>query len=129
MRKKVVAFLLTIMASINVMMAQVPQVPQNDTLEVVIMSDKVENPIGEHGGTPKSPSQSLYVYRYGNILDFGTNLTGCPVMLNRDDEVAYSTIVGMDGTVVLPAGLFGTYELQITVGIVVYVAELTFADD
>ena len=124
MKKKLLVLLLIIMASINTMMAQNPQ-DEN----LIVMNEKVVNPTGEHGGTPKSPNLYLYVYWYGNTLDFGMSLSGCPVQLLQDDNVVFSTLVGTDGTVVLPTNLSGLYELQITVQTITYIAELTFTDE
>ncbi|MBR6978612.1 MAG: hypothetical protein IKH88_02120 [Prevotella sp.] len=129
MTKKLFLLLLTVIASINVATAQAPYVPQDDSLMVVVMNEKVVIPIGEHGSLPKSPSPCLYIYMYGNNLDFGTNLAGCPVRLVQDDEVVFSSLVETDGTVMLPTGLSGLYELQITVDDVIYSAYFLFNDD
>ena len=129
MTKKLFLLLLTVIASINVATAQAPYIPQDDSLMVVVMNEKVVIPIGEHGSLPKSPSPCLYIYMYGNNLDFGTNLAGCPVRLVQDDEVVFSSLVETDGTVMLPTGLSGLYELQITVDDVIYSAFFLFNDD
>jgi len=124
MKKKIYLLLLAIVASANAIMAQSPGHSGDEG--VIVMHEKVVNPAGEHGSMPKSPIMPLYVYKYGNILCFGSDLTGCEVRLVQDETIAFSTFVGTDGTVEIPDNMCGTYELQIVVGEITYAAELTF---
>ena len=66
-------------------------------------------------GNPKSPVLAPTVYIDGNVLTFETPCDGCVLQLvDEDDDVVYTTIIPAGTTtLVLPADLEGTFELQI----------------
>ena len=109
------------MVSTNVMLAQDPQTPQEEDL--IIMNEKVVNPIGEHGSMPKSLS-FLYIYQSGHVFTFGDDHEGCEVSLLSNDTTVFSTVVDANGQVIVPSVLSGEFELQLTVGGVTYWAEV-----
>ena len=73
------------------------------------------------GGPPKSPTQPVWLSQNGHTLNFGTDYSGCAVtLLDENELIEYSGIVGSDGIVVLPEYLMGVFELRLTVDNIVY---------
>lgn len=64
---------------------------------------------------PKSPVLAPTVYIDGNVLTFETPCDGCLLQLvDEDDDVVYSIVIPAGTTsLILPATLSGTFELQI----------------
>ena len=90
----------------------------------IILTEKIDNPIGGHGDFPKSPEATLLIYQSGNTFYFGESLAGCTVTLLLNNVEVYSAIVGNDGTVTIPTSFTGTFELCITIGSQVFSAEI-----
>ena len=67
---------------------------------------------------PKSPILAPTVYIDGNVLTFETSCDGCVLQLvDEDDDVVYTIVIPAGTTtLVLPADLEGTFELQIIDG-------------
>ena len=74
----------------------------------------------------KSPVLAPTVYIDGNVLTFETPCDGCVLQLvDEDDDVVYTIVIPADTTtLVLPATLEGTYELQIIDGDTLYYADI-----
>ena len=66
-------------------------------------------------GNHKSPVLAPTVYIDGNVLTFDTPCDGCLLQLvDANDDVVYSIVIPAGTTsLVLPATLSGTFELQI----------------
>lgn len=66
-------------------------------------------------GNHKSPVVAPTVYIDGNVLTFGTSCDGCTLQLvDEYDDVVYTIVIPAGTTsLILPATLSGTYELQI----------------
>ncbi len=90
----------------------------------IIMTEKFDNPIGDHGDFPKSPEATLLIYQSGNTFYFDESLACCTVTLLLNNVEVYSDIVGNDGTVTIPTSFTGTFELCITIGSQVFSAEI-----
>ena len=75
---------------------------------------KIDPTLGGPGGH-KSPVCVPIVYQDGNVLTFETPCDGCTLQLvDEDDDVVYSIVIPAGTTtLVLPATLSGTFELQI----------------
>ena len=75
---------------------------------------------------PKSPVLAPTVYIDGNVLTFETPCDGCVLQLvDENEDVVYTTIIPAGTTtLVLPATLEGTYELQIIDGDTLYYADI-----
>ncbi len=75
---------------------------------------------------PKSPVLAPTVYIDGNVLTFETPCDGCVLQLvDEDDDVVYTTIIPAGTTtLVLPATLEGTFELQIIDGEWMFYADI-----
>lgn len=77
------------------------------------------------GGPPKSPTQPICMYQNGHTLDFGTDYSGCAIsLLDENELIEYSGVVGSDGIVAVPDYLEGLFELRLTVGNIVYAGEI-----
>ena len=76
--------------------------------------------------TPKSPVCVPTVYQSGNVLTFGTSCDGCLLQLvDEEYDVVYSIVIPAGTTtLVLPATLSGTFELQIIDGDTIYYADI-----
>lgn len=74
----------------------------------------------------KSPVLAPTVYIEGNVLTFGTSCDGCLLQLvDEGDDVVYSIIIPAGTTtLVLPATLSGTFELQIIDGEWLFYADI-----
>ena len=84
------------------------------------------NPTQPFPGNPKSPVLAPTVYIDGNVLTFETSCDGCTLQLvNEDDDVVYSIVIPAGTTsLILPAALSGTFELQIIDGNTLYYADI-----
>lgn len=76
------------------------------------------NPTKPLNPKPKSPVLAPTVYIDGNVLTFETSCDGCVLQLvDEDDDVVYTIVIPAGTTtLVLPADLEGTFELQIIDG-------------
>lgn len=90
----------------------------------IIMTEKIDNPIDEHGEFPKSPESTLLIYQSGNTFYFGESYVGCAVTLLFNNVEVYTDIVGNDGTVTIPTNFTGSFELCITIDSHVFSAEI-----
>lgn len=117
--KKLLLFLVFTFACFNLTKANVAA----DSIPI-IMTQKIDNPGGGHGETPKSPEATWMIYQSGNSFYFGEALVGCTVTLLLNNVVVYSDFVGADGTVTIPASFTGTFELCLTIGTQVFSAEI-----
>lgn len=88
--------------------------------DLVILTEKIDNPISGNGGPSKQPSVSLEIYQTDNVFFFGESFVGCAVSLLVNDVVVFSTEVNENGLVTIPETFIGTYELQLAVGDVIY---------
>lgn len=75
---------------------------------------------------PKSPVVAPTVYIDGNVLTFETPCDGCVLQLvDEDDDVVYTIVIPAGTTtLVLPATLEGTFELQIIDGEWMFYADI-----
>lgn len=89
----------------------------------IILTEKIDNPISGNGGPSKSPAL-LYMYQSGNVLSFNQSYEGCVVSLLLNNFTVYTTVVDDNGEVTIPETYSGTFELQISVGEVIYWAEI-----
>lgn len=74
----------------------------------------------------KSPVLAPTVYIDGNVLTFETPCDGCVLQLvDEDDDVVYTIVIPAGTTtLVLPATLEGTFELQIIDGEWLFYADI-----
>ena len=117
--KKVLFVIVFTFAFFNMTKANVT----GDDDQPVILTEKLDNPIGGHGGVGKSISV-LYIYQSGNIFYFGDEYEGCSVSLLLNNVTVFSTVVDENGQVAIPATLTGTFELHLIVGSVTYWGEV-----
>lgn len=75
---------------------------------------------------PKSPVVEPNVYIEGNVLTFETSCDGCVLQLvDEEDDVVYTIVIPAGTTtLVLPATLEGTFELQIIDGEWLFYADI-----
>lgn len=93
---------------------------------VVVMTEKVNNPGGNNGDPHKGSGGTINAYQYGRFLDFGTDYSGNAVSLYLNDVVVYTTFINANGQLEIPETIIGTFELLLTVGDVIYSAYVTF---
>lgn len=84
------------------------------------------DPTSSETPRPKSPVLAPTVYIDGNVLTFETPCDGCVLQLvDEEDDVVYSIVIPAGTTtLVLPATLEGTYELQIIDGEWMFYADI-----
>ena len=96
-----------------------------DPLNFSIINDDNHNNTGDHP-LPKSPIQIPEVYLNGHTLSFDAALEGCMVrLLDENENVIFSDFIEESQTsLVLPATLTGTFELQIIRGNFIFYCEI-----
>ena len=95
----------------------------NQVEEPVVMTEKVVNPNGSQNDPQRSDS-TLVIYQSGRTFIFGSSFTGNVVTLLLNNVEVYSDIIGSDGTVTIPDGFIGRFELCLTIGLQVFSAEI-----
>ncbi len=86
------------------------------------MSVYYEQPTEIVTPNPRMPAAPIYVSRDEHVFTFNSSLTGEFVEMLNGDEVLYTTIIGEDGTVVIPENISGEVELRLYRGRLVYYA-------
>ena len=89
----------------------------------IILTEKIDNPIGGHNGPSKSPT-FVYIYQSNNVFYFKEAFVGCMVSLLYNNVTVFSTVVDENGQVAIPSSLTGVFELQIAVGGAIYWTEI-----
>lgn len=118
MKRKILAVVCAMLAFYSVLAEEVP------AGDLIVMTEKVIITSGQHEQPPKSPTSSLCIYQSDNVFYFGEAFVGCTVSLLYNNVTVFSTVVDVNGQVVIPSSLTGVFELQITVDAVVYWAEV-----
>lgn len=90
------------------------------------MKIKQTNPESELTPLPKAPILIPAVYLDGHTLSFDAAIEGCEVrLLDEDENVIFSDFIAISQTsLILPATLSGTYELQIIRGNFIFYCEI-----
>ena len=120
MKKMLLLIVLTTITSWSFVRADDPQGGNS-----VLLSPKIDTPIGGHGGLQKDEPASILIDQLGHDLIFGEDYCCCMITLAFEDCIVYSTYVPATGTVSLPITLSGTFELVLYVGDVRFVGEIT----
>ncbi len=77
------------------------------------------------GNKPRSPIVIPEAYLDGYILTFDASCIGIPLTLvDEEENIVYTTIIGNTGIVELPDTLSGIFELQIVRGSITFVGEI-----
>ncbi|MBQ8051871.1 MAG: hypothetical protein IJ197_09930 [Bacteroidaceae bacterium] len=99
-----------------------PTTSYADGGEPVPLTVKPTNTGSEQTPLAKSPILVPEVYLDGNVLTFDEALEGCTVrLLDEDETVVFSDFIEENQTsIVFPATLSGTYELQIICGSITF---------
>ena len=71
----------------------------------------------QHKRTPAAP---IYVFQDGRCLCFTCNLAGETLEVLSDGVVLYTSIIGEDGIVEIPASITGEVELRLVRGNATY---------
>lgn len=113
--------LVALMLSLNTSFADGPGNGQPVPLTI-----KTTNPSDIRDPPARGPIYIPTVYRNGNVLTFDEALEGCTVqLLNEDEVIVFADFIGENQTsIVFPATLFGTYELQIVMGNITFYCEI-----
>lgn len=79
----------------------------------------------DHGGFNRAPAAPFIIYQDGHTLNFGIECAGCAVILiDGNDAIVFSGMVGTDGCVILPEYLEGLYVIHLIVDEALYEGEL-----
>jgi len=103
-----------------------PATSYADGDDPVPLKVKPINPGSANNPPAKSPILIPSVYQDGNVLTFDEALEGCTVqLLNEDEVIVFADFIGENQTsIIFPATLFGTYELQIVMGSITFYCEI-----
>ena len=78
-----------------------------------------------HGGNPRSPIVTPVFYLDGYTLTAADNTLGSTVMLlDEDDNVVFTTYVSIEGDILLPTTLSGTYTIEVARGGITFIGEI-----
>ena len=78
----------------------------------------------DHGGFNRG-EEIVTIYQEDHVLNFGTDYSDCAIsLLDENELIEYSGIVGSDGIVAVPDYLEGLFELRLTVDNIVYTGEI-----
>ena len=120
---------LFIMVMAMTLLSSVSSISADDNLSPLPLC--INHVPGDHntsGGNahPKSPVQIPEVYLDGNTLSFDAAIEGCEVrLLDEDENVIFSDFIAISQTsLILPATLTGTFELQIIRGNFIFYCEI-----
>lgn len=82
------------------------------------------NPGKGLGGRPRTPAMPITVSQTDHVFTFEEYLAGETIEVVSDDTIVYTSIIGEDGTVVVPDDLTGDFTLVLYVGDKMYSAEV-----
>ena len=78
-----------------------------------------------NGDPARSPILTPVFYLDGYTLTAADNTLGSTVMLlDEDDNVVFTTYVGIEGDIQLPTTLFGTYTIEVVRGGITFIGEI-----
>ena len=121
--KKLIVLMIFTALTVNIYASQ-KQVNVSSADTIIVRTDPT-NPNPAQGSGPRGLDTSIYLCQDGHFLEFEPCYSGCLVVLLDENElIEYSGVVGSDGIVVLPDYLEGVYELRLTVGTMVYIGEI-----
>ena len=78
----------------------------------------------ELGGVLRTPPAPISVTLSDHLFTFPVYLAGETIEVVSDDTIVYTSIIGEDGTVVVPDDLTGDFTLVLYVGDKMYSAEV-----
>jgi hypothetical protein len=120
MKRFLLLFVFAIIASIGVVTADDPQGESS-----ILLTQKIDNPIGGHGNLPKGDLLTVYAGQNGHELSFCQDFAGCLLTLSIEDSIVYSTCIPASGIVSLPSTLFGVFEISLYTDVYCFVGEIT----
>jgi hypothetical protein len=92
------------------------------TVTVTVNAEPTEVPLTvktqpNDGGRPRSPIDIPVFYLDGHTLTASSYTVGSTVqLLDENDNVVYSTYIYIEGDILLPTSLSGTYTIEVTRG-------------
>ena len=82
------------------------------------------NPGKDLGRDPRSFNLSIQSQQSDHVFTFEEYLAGETIEVVSDDTIVYTSVIGEDGTVVVPDNLTGEFTLVLYLGDKVYSAEV-----
>ncbi len=92
--------------------------------QTVIMGGQYIDPSDEKAPNHRMPAAPIYVSQDEHAFTFNASIAGETIEVVSGDEILYTTIIGEDGTVVIPDSISGEVELRLYRGSLVYHAEV-----
>ena len=81
---------------------------------------------GPGGGNPRMPAAPVYMNQHGNELSFDVQFAGCVVTLfESDGDSVFADMVSDEGIIMVPESISGVFELELSVGDLIYHCTLT----
>ena len=90
----------------------------------IALTSNYEQPGDLYGNHPRMPAAPIYVNQDGHLFTFQSSLAGETVEIVADDTLLYSTIIGTDASVTIPADISGEVELRLIRGSMTYRATI-----
>ena len=79
----------------------------------------------DHGEFNRAPAAPFIIYQDGHTLNFGIEYAGCAVILiDGNDAIVFSGMVGTDGFMALPEYLEGVYVIRFIFSDIVFQGEI-----
>ena len=82
------------------------------------------NPGKGLGGRPRTPAMPITALQTDHVFTFAEYLAGETIEVVSDGTIAYTSVIGQDGTVDVPDDLTGYFTLVLYVGDKMYSAEV-----
>ena len=101
-----------------------PSNVEADSVSNVDITLNAINPGKGLGGRPRTPAMPITALQSDHVFTFSEYLAGETIEVVSDDTIVYTSIIGEDGTVVVPDDLTGDFTLVLYVGDKMYSAEV-----
>ena len=106
-------------------LSMMPSISRGDSLasqmDIYLHFDRT---FTELGGVVRTPPAPISVTQSDHVFTFEEYLAGETIEVVSDDTIVYTSIIGEDGTVVVPDDLTGDFTLVLYVGDKMYSAEV-----
>lgn len=92
--------------------------------ETISVQLRYNDPHDEGHRLPRTPAMPITVSQTDHVFTFSECLAGETIEIVSGDTVVYTSVIGEDGTVVVPDNLTGEFTLVLYLGDKVYSAEV-----
>ena len=93
--------------------------------ENVKLTGKVSSNGDNHNGHSRAPLAPVFICQEGHELTFPAELLDYTLeIIDEDENIVFTAIVGEEGIVILPDSLVGTFVLELERGSIIFEGEI-----